>query len=80
MEHQVSKSSNDSAENKDMLYLMGGLALIALGAGLIMTHPAVRKAVSTGLSSVLPDLQDKFMPDLAGVAPDIERYMKIRTM
>jgi hypothetical protein len=46
MEHNGNNANNDSVENKDALYLMGGLALMMLGAGLVMTHPGVRKAVS----------------------------------
>ena len=80
MEHNGNNANNDSAENKDALYLMGGLALMVLGAGLVMTHPGVRKAVSAGLSGVLPDLQGKFLPDLTALGPDIQRYMKLRSM
>lgn len=80
MEDQISKNNDDSTESRNTLYLMGGLALMVLGAGLVMTHPAVRKAVSTGLSGVLPDLRDKFMPDLAKLGPDVEKYLKLRSM
>ena len=71
---------NDSSESKETLYLVGGVALIVLGAGLVMTNPSVRKAVTTGLSAVLPQLQGKLGLDLAGVGSDIQRYMKLRSM
>lgn len=71
---------NGLPENRDVIYLMGGLALMVLGAGLVMTSPAVRKTVSATLSAVLPDLQGKFLPDLTGLGPDIDRYMKLRSM
>jgi hypothetical protein len=77
MEHHT---NNGSSESRDVLYVMGGVALIVLGAGLVMTHPVVRKTVSAGLSAILPDLRGKFAPDLTGLAPDIERYMKLRSM
>ncbi|MGH9839781.1 MAG: hypothetical protein ACREEM_13450 [Blastocatellia bacterium] len=73
-------NNNGSSDNKDVIYLMGGVALIALGAGLVMTNPAVRKTVGSALSAVLPDLQGKFLPDLTGLGPDIDRYMKLRSM
>jgi len=76
MEH----SNNGSSEGNDALYIAGGLALMVLGAGLIISHPAVRQAVSAGLAGVLPDLQGKFGPDLTAIGPDIQRYLKLRNM
>ena len=70
----------DNLDNKDTLYLMGGLALMVLGAGLVMTNPAVRKAITSGVSAVLPQLQGKLGLDLSGVGTDIQRYMKLRAM
>lgn len=73
-------ASNGSDDSKDMLYLVGGLALLIAGAGLIMAHPKVRKQVRAGLDRVLPGLQDNFNIGLTNVVPDIQRYMKIRGM
>jgi hypothetical protein len=73
-------SNNDAAETRDMLYLVGGAAFLVLGAGLILTHPSVRKTVSTGLAAVLPELQGKLVPDLGAIGPDIQRYLKLRSM
>jgi hypothetical protein len=80
MEHNERGNGNGSSDSKDTIYLMGGLALMVLGAGLMMTHPGVRKAVSAGVSGVLPDLQGKLLPDLTALGPDIQRYMKLRSM
>lgn len=74
------ETRDDSADNKETLYLMGGLALMVLGAGLIMTSPTVRKTVSAGLSSVLPELQGKLGLNFSEVGSDIKRYMKLRSM
>jgi hypothetical protein len=71
---------NGVPENKDVIYLMGGLALMVLGAGLVMTNPGVRKTVTSALSAVLPDLQGGMLPDLTALGPDIDRYMKLRSM
>jgi hypothetical protein len=67
-------------ESKDMLYLVGGIAFLIAGAGLIMAHPEVRKQVRAGLDRVLPGLQDNFNLGLTTVVPDFQRYMKIRSM
>ena len=72
--------SDGSSDGKDMLYVAGGLALIVLGAGMIASHPAIRRSLAAGLSSVLPDLKGKFAPDLNALGPDIQRYMKIKSM
>lgn len=73
-------ANNDSDESKDMLYLVGGLAFLIAGAGLIMAHPEVRKQVRAGLDRVLPGIQDNFNMGLTNVVPDFQRYMKIRSM
>ena len=73
------ENGNSSSDKQDMLYLMGGMALIVLGAGLIMTNKMVRNTVTTGISSVLPQLQGKLV-DFSGVGSDIQRYMKLREM
>lgn len=74
------EDNGNNSENRDTLYLMGGLALMVFGAGLVISHPAVRKTVSAGLSAVLPGLQDKFPVDLSGLGPDIQKYIRLREM
>ena len=70
--------SNDS---KDMLYIVGGLALLIAGAGLIMAHPMVRQQLREGLSRALPDgLPQNLTGGLSTVVPDLQRYMKLRSM
>jgi hypothetical protein len=73
-------ADNVSDDSKDMLYLVGGLALLVAGAGLILAHPAVRKQVRARLGQVLPGMQDNFNLGLTTVVPDFQRYMKIRSM
>lgn len=80
MAHNGGRGNGNSAEGKDVLYLMGGLALMVLGAGLVMAHPGIRRTVGAGLSALLPDLKGKFAPDLSALGPDIQRYMKMRAM
>ncbi|MDX2033941.1 MAG: hypothetical protein SF339_24925 [Blastocatellia bacterium] len=61
-------------------YLMGGVALMVLGAGLVMTNSAVRKTMSSAVSAVLPELRGRLLPDLAGLGADVDRYMRLRSM
>jgi hypothetical protein len=60
----------EANETRDTLFLLGGLSMILFGAGLVLTNPAVRK-LAGGL-------------DLGGLLkqalPDVERYLKIRSM
>ena len=60
----------ESYDGKGALYLFGGLALVVLGTGLIISHPSIRRYLGQmGLS------------DLAqGAIPDIERYLKLKSM
>ena len=66
----VETSTNGNASDKDTLYMLGGVALIVFGAGLILSNPFVRRYMSQiGVGN------------LAHAAiPDIERYMKLRAM
>lgn len=71
---ELMKNGNSNVANNDegreTLYLLGGVALVVFGTGLILSNPAVRRYLGgVGLG------------DLAGAAlPDIERYMKLRSM
>jgi hypothetical protein len=57
-------------ETRDTLFLLGGLSLILFGAGLVVTNPVVRK--------LLKEVNIGGM--LQGAIPDLERYMKIKSM
>jgi len=79
-EEELVMANNGGDDSKDMLYLVGGFALLVAGAGLIMAHPEIRKHVRAGLDRFLPGLQDNFNLGLTEVVPDFQRYMKIRSM
>jgi hypothetical protein len=66
----VESSTNGNANDKDTLYMLGGVSLIVFGAGLILSNPFVRRYMSQiGVGN------------LAHAAiPDIERYLKLRAM
>jgi hypothetical protein len=62
--------NNGSGSDKDTLYMLGGVALIVFGAGLILSNPFVRRRLS-----------ELGVGNLAHAAmPDIERYLKLRAM
>jgi hypothetical protein len=60
----------ESADSKETLYLFGGMALLVLGAGLIVSHPAIRKFLG---QAGVGDL-------VQAAVPDVERYLKLRSM
>jgi len=66
----VENSTNGNSSDKDTLYMLGGVALVVFGAGLILSNPFVRRYMS-----------QMGVGNLAGAAmPDIERYLKMRAM
>jgi hypothetical protein len=61
---------NEAASDKSTLFLLGGVALVVFGTGLIISNPFIRRYMSQlGVGT------------LAQTAiPDIERYFKLRAM
>jgi hypothetical protein len=73
-------TNNDADDSKDMLYLVGGLALLIAGAGLVMAHPVIRRQVRNGLDRMMPGIPENLTAGLSTIVPDFERYMKLRSM
>lgn len=66
----VEGSANGNGSDKETLYMLGGVALMVFGAGLILTNPLVRRYMS-----------QLGVGNLASVAmPDVERYLRLRAM
>jgi hypothetical protein len=66
----VEAGANGNANEKDTLYMLGGVALMVFGAGLILSNPFVRRYMSQiGVGNLAQ-----------AAIPDIERYMKLRAM
>jgi len=64
------ESTNGNGNDKDTLYMLGGVALVVFGAGLILSNPFVRRYMSRiGVGNLAHT-----------VMPDIERYLKLRAM
>lgn len=63
-------SGMDGATDKDTLFMLGGVALIVFGAGLILSNPLVRRYLGqVGVGNLLQ-----------GALPDLDRYLKLRSM
>ena len=64
------ENGNGSFNDKDTLFMLGGVALIVFGAGLILTNPIARRYMG-----------QLGVGDLANLAlPDLDRYLKLRAM
>lgn len=66
----VEGNANGSAVDKETLYMLGGVALMIFGAGLILSNPVVRRYLSQlGVGNLAH-----------ATLPDFERYLKLRAM
>ena len=66
----VQANDNGFDTGKDTLYMLGGVALVVFGAGLILSNPFVRRYMSQlGVGKLAQ-----------AAIPDIERYFKLRSM
>lgn len=72
-------SENDRS-NQEMLFVAGGVALMVFGAGLIMACPAIRKTLLAGLSSAAGGAEGEAGLPVSAILPDVERYLRIRSM
>jgi hypothetical protein len=68
--YRTGRNEPDPNETRDTLFLLGGLSLILFGAGLVVTSPVVRKFLGEANVGGL----------LQAAVPDLERYMKMRSM
>ena len=57
-------------DTRDTLFLLGGVALVVFGAGLILSTPAVRRLLGSGGVGNL----------LSAAVPDLECYMRLKSM
>lgn len=67
---EATANGNGTGNEKDTLYMLGGIAMIVFGAGLILSSPYIRRYMSQlGVGNLAQ-----------AVMPDIERYFKLRAM
>ena len=70
MSAEMIQRSEEDGANKDTLMMLGGVALVVVGAGLILTSPIAKRYLGQlGIGNLATDL-----------VPDIERYFKLRSM
>ncbi len=61
---------SNGGTDKDTLYMLGGVACIVFGAGLILSNPLVRKYLGqVGIGNLAQ-----------AALPDLDRYLKLRSM
>jgi hypothetical protein len=66
MAHGIRRTARFVEGNNETLYLLGGVALVIFGVGLILANPNIRKALSqSGIGNTI-----------ASALPDIERYFR----
>ena len=70
MSTEMIRREEQDRANKDTLFMLGGVALVVVGAGLILTSPIAKRYMGQlGLGDLT-----------GGIVPDIERYFKLRSM
>jgi hypothetical protein len=63
-------NGNENGTDKETLYMLGGVALVIFGAGLILSNPNIRKYLGQiGLGNFA-----------TAALPDIEKYFRLRSM
>jgi hypothetical protein len=66
----VNRTEEANGTDKETLYMLGGVALVIFGAGLVLSNPTVRRY-----------LGQVGVGNLASAAlPDLERYFRLRSM
>jgi hypothetical protein len=66
----MDRAEGTNGSDKDTLYMLGGVALVIVGAGLVLTNPTVRRYLGqVGLGNFA-----------SAALPDIERYFRLRAM
>jgi hypothetical protein len=66
----ATENGNGIGSDKDTLYMLSGVALVVFGAGFIISKPiANRYLAQFGLGDLVQ-----------GAMPDLDRYLKLRSM
>lgn len=68
--HSSNGNSNGISADRDTLYLLGGIAMLVFGAGLVISNPVVRRFLGRIQVGNLAET----------VLPDLERYLRLRSM
>jgi len=66
----ITRMENGNGTDKETLYMLGGVALVILGAGLVLSNPTVRRYLGqVGIGNLA-----------SAAIPDLERYFRLRSM
>jgi hypothetical protein len=66
----MQRTEDMTGPDKETLYMLGGLALVLFGAGLVLSNPSVRRYLGqVGLGNFA-----------SAALPDLERYFRLRSM
>jgi hypothetical protein len=64
------EENGNGISDKDTLFMLSGVALVVFGAGLILSNPIARRYLGQfGLGNLAQ-----------GALPDLDRYLKLRSM
>lgn len=70
MAREFYEEMNQIGTDKETLYLLGGAALVLFGTGLILSNPVVRGYLrQIGVGNLMQ-----------AALPDVDRYLKLRSM
>lgn len=66
----MNQTDQSNGTDKETLYMLGGVALVIFGAGLVLSNPTVRRYLAqAGLGNFA-----------SAALPDLERYFRLRSM
>ncbi len=66
----MNRTDDVNSPDKETLYMLGGVALIVFGVGLVLSNPVVRRYLGqVGLGNFT-----------TAALPDLERYFRLRSM
>ena len=66
----ATEENGNGLNDKDTLYMLSGVALVVFGAGLILSNPIARRYLGQfGLGNLAQ-----------AALPDLDRYLKLRSM
>jgi hypothetical protein len=66
----MNRAEEVNGTDKETLYMLGGVALVIFGAGLVLSNPTVRRYLGQiGLGNFT-----------SAALPDLERYFRLRSM
>jgi hypothetical protein len=70
MATEITRVENGNSSDKETLYMLGGVALVIFGAGLVLSNPSVRRYLGQiGIGNLA-----------SAALPDLERYFRLRAM